>query len=206
MPYWKISSTDSIAPLANGGAGPREFSEALQQAKGQEYPIRKAREPDLTALLSLLGSGALDLNSQWTEYELMGDQNKRQEEGWIFLMTDFCHWNYWATYNTPWHMTVLDNLNGPFELEKLLLKRGADINAYNGRGRTALHELIPWGWAAGVKFLCQNGVDVNKPSVTRSTSFTMESERTYRITKDWPAGVKPLQLAIKRGIYLCARC
>jgi ankyrin repeat protein len=53
--------------------------------------------------------------------------------------------------------------NAILGLINLLIKRGIDINAYNSKGTTALHEAVLINKPDLLRFLIERGADLNKP-------------------------------------------
>ncbi len=59
-----------------------------------------------------------------------------------------------------------------FELAKYLLSKGADINARDNWGKTALHEITRWSWDIRmIKFLISNGADIHIRSYNDYTAW-----------------------------------
>jgi hypothetical protein len=67
------------------------------------------------------------------------------------------------SYKTPLTFTAPIYSEGRFDLDitKLLLERGADINKFDGEGRTILHNAVVYGNIDFINFLIANGADVN---------------------------------------------
>lgn len=67
-----------------------------------------------------------------------------------------------------------------FDLATALVQLGADVNAYNFRGETALDITVIEGHFEMVKFLCANGAAATRPNKTGRTSFELaiENRRT----------------------------
>lgn len=64
----------------------------------------------------------------------------------------------------------------------LLIKKGADINAKDRYGKTALHNASQWGKPETVQLLIKKGADVNAKSIFGETALQKAVEFAKR---DW---------------------
>jgi ankyrin repeat protein len=79
------------------------------------------------------------------------------------------------------------------EVFNLLLARGADANAVDGYGRTALHVAAHRGWTGAAKALIDKGADLNA-----RTARSIQSALWWEADLI-PAGQTPLLLALRSG-------
>ncbi len=89
---------------------------------------------------------------------------------------------------TPLHASVQegstrywDVIYGPHtDVMKLLLERGAAVDATNKHGRTALHGAASWGDVNAVSLLIEHGAGVNVADVKNRTPLDLVAERDRR--------------------------
>ncbi|KAJ8130723.1 hypothetical protein O1611_g2903 [Lasiodiplodia mahajangana] len=124
----------------------------------------------------------LNPNIQWNQADIEGP---RQRGGCVIHTFD--PESSWANYNTPLHMSFKQR---QFEAAILLLKHSAQIDLRNALGRTPLHEAISGSDSEAIKFLIENGADLNAVSEERS----FEDEDTHRFGN---SGILPLHEAIR---------
>ncbi|KAI0455041.1 hypothetical protein F5B21DRAFT_524181 [Xylaria acuta] len=142
---------------------------------------RKRHGYFLDRVQSMLARG-LDLNFQSDE-----PKPKPRPRGCVIYGVDpnRC----WAYSNTSLHESMENRWH---DIAALLLKNGAQIDLRNALGRTALHEAIRISDYAGVKFLVENGANVDATSEERSIHDPYLSRHLSSTT-----GVAPLHEAIK---------
>ncbi|KAI1197632.1 hypothetical protein F5X97DRAFT_301578 [Nemania serpens] len=126
--------------------------------------------------------GGLNPNVQWDQVAVEG---RRQTGGCVVYSFD--SESSWANCNTPLHMSLKRR---QFDTAALLLTHGAHINLLNALGRTALHEAISRSDSEAVKFLVDNGADLN--AITEERSLQDSDTRRSGI-----AGILPLHEAIR---------
>ncbi|TGJ82086.1 hypothetical protein E0Z10_g6678 [Xylaria hypoxylon] len=125
----------------------------------------------------------LNPNIQWDQIDIEG---RRHRTGGCVIRS-FDPERSWANHNTPLHMSVEKY---KFDTAAILLKHGAQINLLNALGRTALHEAIFRSDSEAVKFLVDNGADIN--AVSEERSFKDQYRHLSGI-----AGILPLHEAIR---------
>lgn len=62
---------------------------------------------------------------------------------------------------------------------KLLLSQGANVNARDFQGFTALHFAAIWGWSSTVKMLLQHGADINTQTDAGKTPLSLAVENLH---------------------------
>lgn len=126
--------------------------------------------------------GGLNPNAQWDQAVVEG---RRQPGGCVVYSFDVE--SSWANCNTPLHMSLKKR---QFDTAALLLTHGAHINLLNALGRTLLHEAISRSDSDAVKFLIDNGADLNVTTEERS----LQDEDMHR---SGVAGILSLHEAIR---------
>ncbi|KAI1287518.1 hypothetical protein F5Y03DRAFT_405496 [Xylaria venustula] len=123
----------------------------------------------------------LNPNIQWDQAEVEG---RRQRGGGG---RSYNPEKSWANYNTPIHMSVqLHQL----DTAAILLKHGAQIDHLNALGRTPLHEAIFGSDTEAIKFLIENGADLNARTEARSFD-------DFDMHRSGISGILPLHEAIR---------
>lgn len=69
--------------------------------------------------------------------------------------------NAWKHCNTPMHLAVL---GADYKSAEIILSYGGDIHIYNDAGKTPLDEAVFYRSLDRIRFLVQNGADINRPS------------------------------------------
>ena len=96
------------------------------------------------------------------------------------------------------------SLEGYTEVVRLLLEAGADVNAFDGQYRNALHAASSAGRVTTVRLLLDQGADVNATDGVRSTALqaaiSVGCEKTTRLLLDQGAEHHTaLQAAVSAG-------
>ena len=78
-----------------------------------------------------------------------------------------------------------------FDEIKSLLKKGADINAKNKDGETALMKMAKWGELELVKYLVENGVNIDKKSPNGDTAL---------IKAAWGGSLDIVKFLVEKGV------
>ena len=83
------------------------------------------------------------------------------------------------------------------KIMKLLVRKGANVNAINIEGRTALHLVSAEGYFKGAKFLIENGANVNAEDYNGWTALYLASS--------WGYDLKLIKLLIEKGANIEAK-
>lgn len=148
------------------------------------YPNEKPKLFDKSSWVRLLDNG-LDPNTCWTEGDLVSRPvSGPTVAGWGE------NWN-WAHWNTPLHLALAA---GDLESAGFLLSHGADINAFNARGYTALLEAIERQKNDTLSFLIAHGADSNMQSECRLVTYWSGDDTRAELYS--PGKHAPLHIAI----------
>ncbi|KAI0109116.1 heterokaryon incompatibility protein-domain-containing protein [Nemania sp. FL0031] len=185
--FWDVEKTWYLAPAAKSGSGAREFALALRAAW--------AGAVDLGPLETILESN-IDWNMRWTESDMIANLEK-------CIHDDLCYNTCPSTvYSTPLHMAVMmhaifgKGTSGHFVVEELFVRYGADVNCYNARGRTVIHELLDLPLDrcnSFALFLLRHGANINALTESDTSSLSLRQILRPPIYE----GITPLLQAVR---------
>ncbi|KAI0973761.1 hypothetical protein F4678DRAFT_470972 [Xylaria arbuscula] len=144
------------------------FKSRLARSTGNHEDVEKSLE------------ASSDPDIQWDQAQVEGRRQRGQRRSYNPEKS-------WANCNTPIHMSVQQH---QFDTAAILLKHGAQIDLLNALGRTPLHEAIFRSDSEAVKFLIENGADLNARTEARS----FDDLDTHR---SGIAGISPMHEAIR---------
>lgn len=142
--------------------------------------ISAVREGRLERARELINSFGLSYSQAWSEgYVLLRDaiENKHTAVTKL-LLTNGSKVNSKnkKPSNTPLHFAAI---NGDIEIVKMLLDRGANIDAKNQYGRTPLHNAIENKKMEITELLLNRGANINVKSNDGITPLHIAAEREY---------------------------
>ncbi|KAI0395380.1 ankyrin repeat-containing domain protein [Xylariaceae sp. FL0594] len=105
----------------------------------------------------------MDINSQWSETDLVDDPERRRAEGWRLIGENYT----WADCSTPLHMAMAAR---SMKTVELLILRGADMDICNARGHTVLYEAVCQRHIFHIDLYLSYGVDPNIPTLPSQVS------------------------------------
>lgn len=150
----------------------------------------------------LLGATPFALAAKFTEVEIMrtlasagADVRLPLKNGWTPLMlASSASWRYavWdrrdrALAKAPSFQTQMYDERGTLAAVGLALELGADVNAVDGSGSTALHHVVDKGFDQVVALLAEHGADLDAPNGRGQTALAIVSRGRSGNTAAAPA-------------------